>query len=532
MNEMLHKVLDELRSSLRFRWYGIGLAWFLCLLGWGVVAWMPNVYEASARVYIDTSSVLAPVLGDQIVTPNVEAQLAYVRESLLGDERLDIVARTTGLDAGALSPRDHEAVLTRLGNQIRITTEATISQGNIRTDNIYTISYRNEDRDMAIAVVRALYDAMIEDTLAAQTSGTDTREAFVVQRLADLEAQLHQDDQNIAAYKRENADRLPGTEGDYFTRMQIEKDELADLQSEMRVLEARRRQLTQQLNAEPLVVTDASNQNLELRPDSIDAKIRDATIRLDALLLEFTDIYPDVIAQRQVLEQYQAQRAAQLEAMGVSGVNQEISAFGINRVHEEVRIALNQAEVDIATLAEDIALSQARVNELQAVIGEVPAIEAELARMTRDYDVKMDAYLALARSRETVRLSQQASITDQVDFRPVKLPDAPFAPVAPARPLLLVAVFLGSLGAGGILCFLLSQIYPVFSSVKQLQDRLALPVIGVVTQAWEARYRVQFRKAALAYGGALAGLFIVFGGVAAIEIVGPGVHSLFGAVAP
>lgn len=529
MNEILPKILSETRSSLRFRWYGMSLAWLLCLGGWGVVAWMPNVYEASARVYVDTSSVLAPVLGDQIITPDIETQLAYVRESLLGAERLDMVARTTGLDSMATSPRDREAVISGLRDQIRISTEAT--QGNSRTNNIYTISYRHEERDKAIDVVRTLYDAMIEDTLEAQLAGTDTREDFITRQLADMESELQRADQALAAFKREHADRLPGVEGDYFTRMQAEKDELTDLQRDLRVLEAKQRQLTEQLSGEALVVGGATVAGQELRADSIDAKIRDARIRLDALLLEFTDIHPDVVAQRQVLEQYERQRQAQLDALGVPGGDQELAGLGVNRVREELQIALNETEVDIATLNEDIALSQARVDELQSLIDEVPEIEAELTRLTRDYDVKMERYLALARSRETEELSRQASLTDQIDFRPVNPPDAPLAPVAPKRSLLLVAVFMGSLGAGGALCFLLSQIYPVFGSVRDLQERVGLPVIGVVTQAWEEKHHRQRRRAVLAFSGALAGLVVVFLGIALLEVAGPGIHSIFEEIA-
>jgi hypothetical protein len=117
-------------------------------------------------------------------------------------------------------------------------------------------------------------------------------------------------------------------------------------------------------------------------------------------------------------------------------------------------------------------------------------------------------------------------MADQIDFLTVDRPNAPLAPVAPARLMLIVAMFAGSIAAGGALCFVLAQFFPVFGSVRQLQDRLSLPVIGLVTQAWEETHQRQRRRAAFAFGGAFALLTIVFAGVAFLEI-SVGVHSLF-----
>ena len=58
---------------------------------------MPDVYEANARVFVDTTSQLRQILSDQIIEPDVAAQLNYVREALLGQTQLERVANATGL---------------------------------------------------------------------------------------------------------------------------------------------------------------------------------------------------------------------------------------------------------------------------------------------------------------------------------------------------------------------------------------------------------------------------------------------------
>ena len=58
----LSEVFDNLRSLLygawRYRWKGISLTWMLCMGGWLLIMGLPNIYEASSRVFIDTDSTL------------------------------------------------------------------------------------------------------------------------------------------------------------------------------------------------------------------------------------------------------------------------------------------------------------------------------------------------------------------------------------------------------------------------------------------------------------------------------------------
>jgi len=92
MQDKLTDILTEVRSALRFRWYGMIAVWLVCLAGWAYVARMPDVYESSARVFVDTNSVLQGVLGDNSANvPEVQDRIIYIREALLGRVRLETV---------------------------------------------------------------------------------------------------------------------------------------------------------------------------------------------------------------------------------------------------------------------------------------------------------------------------------------------------------------------------------------------------------------------------------------------------------
>jgi len=75
MNELIDMVLGYLRGIWRNRWYGLACAWLVCVIGWIIVFRMPDQYEISARVYVDTQTVLRPVLQGLTVDLNPNAQV-------------------------------------------------------------------------------------------------------------------------------------------------------------------------------------------------------------------------------------------------------------------------------------------------------------------------------------------------------------------------------------------------------------------------------------------------------------------------
>lgn len=531
MREMLLEVLSEARSAWRFKWYGAAAAWLVALGGWGWVALQPDVYEATARVYVDMSSVLRPLLGEQIIPSDVGTRLAYVRQALLGRQYLERVVSEQGLDALATTPQERERMLNALRDAIRIdaTAASRDAQGRESPSSIFDISYRHTRPQTATGVVTALVNSLIEDTLGANREGTDTAERFLDERIREYENRLQQAEQALADFQKRNSGRLPGSEGGYFVRMQSERDLLNTTQRNLRLAESRRNRLQEQLNGETAVTADDAAAVREPPPNSIDSRIRDNRMELDRLLLEYTDRHPDVIAVREALARLEAQRIEQLNALGLANPDQQLSTLGANPVYQAVQIALNEAEIEVATLTADAADRQRTLNELQSLIDEVPEVEAELARLNRDYDVVREQYQSLIQSRETQALSRKASDSDQVDFRVLNPPQAGYAPVAPPRLLFLAAVLVSALGVGGGLCYLVAQMRPVFNNSRALRETSNFPVLGVVGRVMvDATVRNRKRVEMSAFSATVAGLVCAFGVVVYVEVLGPGFRALLG----
>jgi polysaccharide chain length determinant protein (PEP-CTERM system associated) len=521
MQDVVKLVSAEFRSAWRYRWRALVVAWVVCVLGWLAVYLTPDQYEASARFYVDTSSALAPFVRNLSVEMDVDQQVDLVKQLIVGREALLKVARETDLDIKASTPIELDALLESLRERIKITGGAPSRANPRERDHNYQISYQDTDRQRAVNVVQIMLDSFIEDTLKKRRSGFQNARDFLQQQIGQQEQRLAEAEQKLAEFKRRNIGRLPTQQGSYVDNLQAEMGELQNLRSQESVLLSRRQQLTAQLAAErQYVPSDAviavPGGNRPASGSDLDSRIRESESRLEELLLVYTPKHPEVIALQEALAQLRAKRREELMAMGVTGIP-EGGSLAANPVHEQIRVQRNQVDVDLAALRGQISDRTRRIAEMQRRVETMPEVEAELAQLTRDYDVLRARYAELLQQFETAKLSDAVGQKDQVEFSVLDPPAALAQPVLPRRLLLLIAVLVLGLGAGGATAFAISKLNPVFDSVVSLRTVTGLPVLGAVSATWLDRRLLRRRVEMLRVAAASAALLVAFIGVVLVR---------------
>src|SRR5678816_4579749 len=93
MQELLAQILTHARSAWRYRWYAVSCAWAMAIVGWIYALAQPDIYEARARVFVDTDSVLKPLLSGLAVDTNVQNRGPMLSQVLLSTPNIEKVAR-------------------------------------------------------------------------------------------------------------------------------------------------------------------------------------------------------------------------------------------------------------------------------------------------------------------------------------------------------------------------------------------------------------------------------------------------------
>lgn len=501
MKELIEQLLAHVKASWRFRWQAVGVAWAVALLGWAGVYLLKNIYESRTQIYVDTESVLAPLLEGLAVQTDVMGQVEMMQLLMLSRPNLERVARETDLFLEARTPAQQAQVVERLQKKITLERAQRVST--------FAITYTDSDAKRAQAVVQSLVDTFVEDTLGMKRTDVGNAKRFLEAQIKEYERRLTESENRLAQFKRENLALLPEEGRDFFRNLQDASASLRVLQARYQQLATRRDELQRQLAGEnPSLGSDAFGAQ-----DPIDMEIATIDSQIAQLMVQYTEKHPDV--------QMLAARKTQLEELkrsggtapgaGVLGGGADPAAMGLgmNPVYQSTKMAVGATEAEMAELRSQIGQQQSQIEQLRAMIDQMPQVEAELNRLDRNYDVNKTQYDALVARLESANISTQAEQTaDSVKFRVVEPPIVPLTPVGPKRGLLSSMVMLAALAAGLAAAFLLAQMRPVFTSRDALSRVAGLPVLGAVTRLTAERFLPWYRTQAALIAGAVGALLL------------------------
>src|SRR5882724_11966340 len=182
MKQELERVLEEVRSAWRFRWLALTAASIASVAGWAIVFALPDRYAADARVFVDTRTALKPALQGLTTDQNVDAQINYVRQSLLEGPQLEKIARDTGvLPDTTTDLRARGRILDRFSDRIALTVVSAGSQGDERSTagTIYSFHYVDSTRERSLHVVETLLNTFVEKTLGGKREGSENAQKFL-----------------------------------------------------------------------------------------------------------------------------------------------------------------------------------------------------------------------------------------------------------------------------------------------------------------------------------------------------------------
>jgi polysaccharide chain length determinant protein (PEP-CTERM system associated) len=522
----MEALLQQLRSILsdvfRYRWLAFALAWGVCLVAWPFILTLPNKYEAVSRVFVAPNTALKPVSQGLAIEQDLNAQLNLVRQSLLSRPNLETVMAQGGLTPAVDTPYNRARVLDDLSQRIEIVAVGTppVPGEQSAPSKVYTISYQDPNRDRALKVVRILLDSFMEGTLGGKRRDSDTAQHFVEGQIKEYEVRLASAEQRLADFKKQNVGMVPGDQqGDFFSRQQTEIDAVKKTQTSLGIALTRRSELAAQLRGEGPVAAStggaiSASGMMGTRGGDTLSRIQETQAKLDDMLLRFTDKHPDVIALQATLAELKQRRENELAALrrGDAGAAVATGASS-NPVYQSIQLALNQTDVEIAGLRGELADHQSKVAELRKTVDTMPQVEAEFAKLNRDYAVDKAQYNALVDRLQKARIGGEAEATGSVRFDIIDPPTADFKPVSPQRSILQVGALIMGLAAGGAVAFLYTLLKPVFHSARQLAELTGVAVLGVVSASRlagkTASMRSLYWRYSLACGTLVVALVVV-----------------------
>ena len=308
MQDLLAQLLLMLRGAWRYRWPALALTWVVALGGWLAVASMPDRFEARTRVYVDTQSLLKPLLEGIAVNRDVDepgrddagrhAEPSEPREGRARDRPAPPrgLARGPGerhrLAAGAHRARDDRP-------RSRAARRSPVS-------NQFTVTFEDSNPKTAHRVVQSLLDTFMEDSLGLKRSDAGVAERFLRQQLGDYERKLLrgrvaagglQEDQRRTHARHARGITTSGSIRPWHSS--------TTLRTQQRQLSERRNELQRQLQGEE----PTFGLSAPVGSAPIDSQIASYQARIDQMLLQYTDKHPEIVALRDTIARLEEEKS-------------------------------------------------------------------------------------------------------------------------------------------------------------------------------------------------------------------------------
>ncbi|MFC2952107.1 XrtA system polysaccharide chain length determinant [Marinicaulis aureus] len=466
-SDLPQPVLRSLNGLWRRRWLVLAVAWAAALAGWFAVWLIPDKYESRAQVFVQTETILEPVLNGFTARPDYSRRVEVMRLQLLTRPNVEEIILRSGLDKTieARTPLERRAKMQGMVDWVA-------GEINIESprEMYFIISYKNSDPKIARAVVDAVLNMLIEQDLGASLTESEAARRRLDLQVEEYEEKLVANERAVAAFRAEHAAELTSLQGETRQR-ELKENELVRVGDEIERTKGRVLTLQNLISATPRRASGGELDRLK--------------VELSALRSQYEENHPDirgVVARIEELEKENATLSANPEFI---------------RLQSELRVAQDSVT---ALEAREIKLKD-ELGSLDFAAGQAPAVEAELRQIVREYEQTQKTYDELLSRRDRLALTRSLGAAGRgVEYQVFEWPAEALAPNDPPRLLLIFGVCVAAVGAGAAAALGLALLDKSYTQASELQTAFGLPVLGAISETpsddiFEARKRDLMRLA-------------------------------------
>jgi polysaccharide chain length determinant protein (PEP-CTERM system associated) len=448
-SDLPQPVIRGLNGLWRRRWLIVGVTWACALAGWLALWLIPDKYESRAHVFVQTETILEPVLTGFTARPDYTRRVDVMQQQLLTRPNVEQIIDRSGLA---------ETIEARNAMDRRVKMEGMVNwvAGQIKIESpqemYFIISYKNSDPAIAQAVVDSVLNMLIEQDLGASLTESEAARRRLDLQIEEYEERLVANERAVATFRAEHAAELTTIQGTARQR-ELKENELTRVSDELERTKGRIVTLQNLMSATPRRTSGGELERLR--------------VELASLRSQYEESHPDI---RGVLA-----RIAELES--------DDSVLASNPEYVRLQSELSVARDSIRTLETREQRLKGELDTLDFATGQAPAVEAELRQIVREYEQTQKTYEELLSRRDRLDLTRNLGAAGRgVEYQVFEWPTVALAPSDPPRLLLILGIFILAGGAGAAAALGLAILDKSYTQASELQHAFGLPVLGALSE--------------------------------------------------
>jgi succinoglycan biosynthesis transport protein ExoP len=478
---------------------------------WGASWFLPVRYKSGTLILVEQ-----PTMPKSYVEPNVsddlQERLQSITQQILSRTRLLLIIDKLHLYQDQHRKLTPDEKVARMQKDIDI----DLVRGPQDVITAFRVSFSAPDPHIAQQVTSELTNLFIDENTRVREQQSEQTTEFIQNQLSNARASLADQDAKVRAFQSAHEGSLPTQQA---SNLQILSGLQAQLQNEQDALNAAKQQrvytqsLVDQYRSVQGNTRTASGAPTGLA--AIDQQLDTLRTKLADLSTRYTDRYPEVQEVKSEIAKAEKERQQLISSLknasdhGVDNQAQTVTDPVQNAPLLQLQSQLQAAQVEITNREQAISNLKSRINDYQARLSDEPAVEQQLADLTRGYEQSKANFDDLLKKEND---SQMATSMEQMQegerFTMLDPPSLPLKPDFPNRLKMCGAGVGAGLALGVLLVFGLEFFDDRIHGDKEIQNLLPFAVIAevpeIVTSVDERR-----EKRRLVLGWTMAG-FVLF----------------------
>lgn len=359
----------------------------------------PVTYKTATTIYADNQNILKPLLARQAAVGKVQDQTRVVQDTIHSPRILrDVVEMTYNMDDFE-SAADLERAVVNVRNRLKIT----------RLGSSYIkVSYSDDTDDKAYDTLNAVVDRFLKDSSDSRRSESKEAFVFIDRQVKQYKEQLLGAEEQLKIF---NSDNFDGRDSDVDSRISVLRSTIEEMKINIDEETSRVSALEQQLKEESRF--SAKRQKVDVYRERLKA-IQD---HINNLLLTYKESYPDVVMLKAQADEVRKSiiKAESEDAVdgAVPTLTKQQGDMAVNPLYEELRAKLVESKVSLNTRIRRLQATERLLGQEYERRKRIASRQAELAELTRDYNVTKKIYDDMLERKEKARLSMTLNIEGQ-----------------------------------------------------------------------------------------------------------------------
>ncbi|MEN8264149.1 MAG: XrtA system polysaccharide chain length determinant [Nitrospirota bacterium] len=464
-NEIKHYWYTVLRRKYLFIWVSLIV---LSIVVWGSF-FIPEKYEAKSTVFIEQSAIRQLIEGNRMRYR--EGVLRGLRYTMLSRKVLISVARE--MDFDVTDENKMEMLIGKFSKNTTITASTK--------ENLFRVSYKGKDPDAVQEYVNTLVEKYIEMILSAKKDDAYGASMFLSEQIDYYKKKIAEIEGRLADFRRDEGIYLAIDEGSLVNSIKTYQEEIENVEMEMKKFEAKKKKMKQQLSGESaytLAMIDSGGGN------SLPARLKTLEHKLQILLTNYTENYPEVIRVKMEIETLKKQIKVKTEDGDADGnLNSDLSSgmSMMNPIYQQLKEDLFSVESEIDSLTAKKGTLLNRIKRNESELKNIPESKKILTNLERDKNTYQTLYKQMLSKLGQAEVNEQVEAQNKGEtYKIIERAVFPRRPVSPDRVKMILFGILAGIAAGFGAVLFMEKNDSSIRNVDTLKSQFGLKVLAVI----------------------------------------------------